>query len=180
MTMQNIGYMPSDDALRQLDVYWPEQSSRSTPGPLICFVHGGAWRSSVTPSLTPAQALIDSVKGIILSEGIYDIDTLLASFPSYRDWFIQPTFGPSESYAKFSVLGYPLRSPSNIYWLLLHSKGDTLVDLPQTEAMHNYLLHIYPERVSINTDDLTDEHNAILRTDIYVKIVSNFIAKFIL
>lgn len=135
--------------------------------------------SPITPGLTPSQALIDSVRGVILSEGIYDIDTLLTSFPTYRDWFIQPTFGPSESYAEFSVLGYPLRSPSNISWLLLHSQGDSLVDVPQTEAMHKHLLDIYPQGISINTNDLTDEHNAILHTDSYVKIVSNFIAKFI-
>ena len=135
--------------------------------------------SSVTPSLTPSQEVLDSVKGLILSEGIYDIDALLATFPTYRDWFIQATFGPSDSYAKYSVLGYTLRSPSSTSWLLLHSSGDTLVDIGQTDAMHKHLQELYPQGIFINTSDLKEEHNSIFRTDIYVKIVSDFIAKFV-
>ncbi|KDR81524.1 hypothetical protein GALMADRAFT_239528 [Galerina marginata CBS 339.88] len=264
--MENIGYSESDDPQRQFDIYWPQPSIAQAP--LVCFIHGGAWRAEdkrdhaqlarslviatacpvavpnyrltpsenadpqfhhpmhaedvlqflvfvrkwhhescpfdpdrlillghscsahmlssiflnsdgVSPSLTPAQDLLASVKAIVVSEGIYDLDSLITRFPGYRDWFVQSAFGPSESYPQFSVLRYPLRPSSAISWLLLHSRGDSLVDIPQTEAMHTHLMEIHPQGVSINIDELTDEHNDILRTDLYVKIVKEFTAKFI-
>jgi hypothetical protein len=133
---------------------------------------------SVTPTLTPQPALLSAVKGIIMSEGIYDLDSLLLRFPTYRDWFVEPAFGPSQSYAPFSVLNYPLRH-SHISWLILHSRGDSLVDLPQSTSMHTHLSQLDPACSFINIDDLVGEHNDILRSPVYVDLVKDFSAKFL-
>ncbi len=132
--------------------------------------------NSDEPLLESPPHLLSAVKGVITSEGIFDIDDLLRSFPNYRDWFIEPTFGPFESYNKFSVVGLPLRQHSlSLRWLLLHSKGDTLVDVGQTMAMYKYLTKLDSIHVELDMDSLVDEHNDILRTDGYVEIIKKFV-----
>lgn len=128
------------------------------------------------PLLQPPPHVLCAVKAVITSEGIYDIDNLLKRFPTYRDWFIEPTFGPLDSYNKFSVLNFPPRQHSSpIRWLLLHSKGDTLVDMGQTIAMHEYLARSEIIHAEIDTCSLIDEHNDVLQTDVYAEIIKNFI-----
>jgi hypothetical protein len=120
------------------------------------------------------------VQGIVVSEGIYDIDLLLSSFPRYKEWFIAPTFGSRASYAKFSTSTFPLWN-TDIRWLVVHSKGDTLVNLPQSEIMYKHLYNLHDSnrmsgcaRVSKN-EELDEGHNEILRGDEYVRIVSTFV-----
>ena len=112
-----------------------------------------------------------------MSEGIYDLDLLITSFPKSREGFIQRAFGIAESYSQFSVLTYPTRPSSAISWLLLHSKQDTLVDQIQSDAMYDHLFQLYPQNVFRNVDDLTEEHNDVLRGDRYVELISQFIAR---
>jgi hypothetical protein len=134
--------------------------------------------SAITPSLSPSPELLHSVKAIIMSEGIYDLDILITSFPKYREGFIQRAFGIAESYSQFSVLTYSTRPSSAISWLLLHSKRDTFVDQIQTDAMYDHLFQLCPQNVIRNVDDLTEEHNDILRDDHrYVELISQFIAR---
>lgn len=116
-----------------------------------------------------------------MSEGIYDLESLLLRFPAYRDWFIEPAFGPHQSYAPFSVLNYPLRHSQSgaISWLILHSRGDSLVDLPQSTSMHTHLTKLDPGHSFINIDDLDGEHNDIFRSPVYVDLVKDFSAKFL-
>jgi acetyl esterase/lipase len=137
--------------------------------------------SAITPSLSPSPELLHSVKAIIMSEGIYDLDILITSFPKYREGFIQRAFGIAESYSQFSVLTYPTRpSSANIFWLLLHSKRDTFVDQIQTDSMYDHLFQLCPQNVFRNVDDLTEEHNDILRDDRpYVELISQFIARIL-
>lgn len=126
----------------------------------------------------PTLDVLHAVKGAVLSEGIYDLDILLARFPAYRQWFIEPAFGPPDpDYARFSSLTYSLRDEAQISWLLLHSKGDTLVDMAQTEHMHAHLAALDPQRVSLNVDDLVEEHNDTLRSKGYVQLVRQFAQK---
>ncbi|KAG6903204.1 hypothetical protein C0995_002747 [Termitomyces sp. Mi166 len=136
--------------------------------------------SSISPSLFPPPHLFQAVKAIIMSEGIYDLDLLLSSFPTYLAWFIRPTFGQYDSYAAYSTTTLPLID-THIKWLIIHSKGDTLVDLPQSEAMYQHLCNLYgdhaPTRVQRNTDQLDTEHNDILRGLDYVDIIKDFILK---
>ncbi|KAF8078038.1 Alpha/Beta hydrolase protein [Lyophyllum atratum] len=134
--------------------------------------------SSITPTLTPPSSLVQAVQKIVMSEGIYDLDLLLTSFPQYRDWFVGPTFGRRESYAPFSTTAFPLID-THIKWLIVHSKGDTLVNLSQSEAIYRHLCEIHggdaSTRVYRNTDQLVDEHNDILLGFEFVAIVKDFI-----
>ncbi|KAG6818192.1 hypothetical protein H0H87_000097 [Tephrocybe sp. NHM501043] len=136
--------------------------------------------SSVTPSLTPDPSIRQAAKGIVMSEGIYDIDLLIKSFPTYLDWFIRPTFGHLPSYATFSTTTFPLID-THIKWLVIHSKGDTLVDLQQSEVIYQHLCSLYgndaASRVFRSTDRLTGDHNDIFhgqQAQEYVDIVKDF------
>ncbi|KAF9453226.1 alpha/beta-hydrolase [Macrolepiota fuliginosa MF-IS2] len=135
--------------------------------------------SMVTASLTPSRSLLDAVKGVVMSEGIYDLDLLNLHFPDYLGWFIAPAFGTLESYSPFAVTSYALRRRT-LSWLLIHSQGDTLVDFSQSEKMLNHLKSEYgtsaDERICYNTA-LTQGHDDILVTDEFVKIVGHFIEK---
>jgi len=132
--------------------------------------------STITPSLSPSPELLHAVKTIIMSEGIYDLDMLITSFPKYEG-FIQRAFGIAESYPQFSVLTYPTRPSSAISWFLLHSKQDTFVDQIQLDAMYDHLFQLCPQNVFRNVDDLSEEHNDILRGDRYIELISQFIAR---
>jgi hypothetical protein len=133
--------------------------------------------SSISPILSPPLSLLTAIQAIIVSEGIYDIDLLLSRFPSYRKWFIEPAFRPLQSYVDFSTTTLPLRT-SHIRWLLIHSKGDTLVDQQQSEAMYLHLCKLYSSAQTLiakNLDDLDGEHNDILCRKDFVQIVTDFI-----
>lgn len=137
---------------------------------------------SSEPALVPPVALLRAVQGVVFSEGIYDIDTLLRSFPAYRDWFICDTFGDLPTYDRYSVTKMTHREEANhIYWFIVHSKGDTLVDSLQSQAMYDHLQFIHERdlrgasRVLKSWDDLEEEHNAIFQSVKYFKIVENFI-----
>ena len=117
-----------------------------------------------------------------MSEGIYDLDLLLSSFPGYLDFFVEATFGRRESYTEFSITTSPLRtSKPQMRWLVIHSKGDTLVDGLQSDAMYRHLCQLHASQpkklVFQNVDQLYEEHNALLRGELYVNIVGNFIVE---
>ncbi|KZT26284.1 alpha/beta-hydrolase [Neolentinus lepideus HHB14362 ss-1] len=139
--------------------------------------------SGIIPSLTPSPALSSAVRGIGMSEGIYDLNRLLESFPGYREWFIENAFGKKDDYSPFSSTTLPLREGSlHTNWLVIHSKGDTLVDELQARLIYEHLCRLYRGKgmsaemhVAKNWDDLDEEHNVLLRGDKYVQIVSDFI-----
>jgi hypothetical protein len=134
--------------------------------------------SATSPSLTPSLHLLEAIQGVILSEGIYDIDLLLENFPDYREWFIASVFGSRDAYAPYSVTSYSLRRDT-ANWLLIQSKGDTLIDMAQCQAMHRHLCMNYGERspakVTVETDRLDGGHNDILHTETFVDITTEFI-----
>ncbi|KAH0827076.1 Alpha/Beta hydrolase protein [Lanmaoa asiatica] len=123
----------------------------------------------------PSDELVQSTAAIIVSEGIYDIDLLLSSFPGYRSWFIENTFGGKETFESVSALKatIDLRG-QHIHWFIIHSKGDTLVDKRQSEGMYDFL----SEKlclVSKSFDDLEDEHNNILNNPKYIEMIGSYI-----
>lgn len=136
--------------------------------------------SKVTPSLGPSATLLEAVKAIVMSEGIYDIPLLLSSFPAYLGWFIANTFGQHDSYDQFSTTHLPLRS-SDIRWYIIHSKDDTLVDEIQSQKMYDRLHTLLgskaAEGVSKNMDQITGDHNAIFKGDAYVRTVGDYITR---
>lgn len=134
--------------------------------------------TAITPSLTPSDNLLKTVQAIIMSEGIYDLELLLARFPAYRSWFIADAFGDLPSYAKFSMTEYPFLNAA-ARWLVIHSKGDTLVDVAQSHAMAQHLRQLKKaraEEIQTSLDHLERGHGDILNGDNkFVEIVSNFI-----
>ena len=139
--------------------------------------------NSVEPVLVPSAALLRAVRGVVFSEGIYDIDSLLMSFPAYRDWFIRETFGSLPTYDRYSTTKLALRDGAkHIRWMILHSKGDTLVDIVQSQAIYDHLQSLYNEglqggdQIVKNWDDLEDDHNAILQSGKYIQIVGDFVS----
>ncbi|KAF7969032.1 hypothetical protein HWV62_28654 [Athelia sp. TMB] len=131
-----------------------------------------------SPGIAPAEEVLRAVRGAALSEGIFDLDALLARFPAYRDWFVAPAFPPG-ALAPFAATAHPLRPASEgTRWLLLHSAGDTLIDAAQGEGMYAHLCAIAPGRVDRDFASLTREHDEILRGDeVYVELVADFVAK---
>lgn len=126
-------------------------------------------------ALCPPLELLKNTKAIITSEGIYDIDLLLSSFPTYRAWFIEAAFGRRSAYEDVSVTKMtPRVECHHLQWLIVHSKGDTLVDEAQSEAMYQHLLH-NAVHVTRNFEELMEEHNAILAGGEFVKIVGQYI-----
>ncbi|KAG0705921.1 alpha/beta-hydrolase [Suillus ampliporus] len=126
-------------------------------------------------SLRPPAELLESTKAIITSEGIYDIDLLLSTFPTYRAWFIEAAFGRRSTYEEASVTKMiPRVEYRHLQWLIVHSKGDTLVDEAQSEAMYQHLLHNIPH-VTRNFGELKEEHDAILTGEEFVQLVGRYI-----
>ncbi|KAI6096017.1 Alpha/Beta hydrolase protein [Pisolithus sp. B1] len=125
--------------------------------------------------LCPSDTLLERTKALVLSEGIYDLDLLISSFPTCRSWFIEDAFGERDSYADVSVNKAPTRHHSgHIKWLIIHSKGDTLVDEEQSQAMYNHLKD-QSAQVDKSFDELFEDHNEILRCDQYVDMLRRFI-----
>jgi acetyl esterase/lipase len=137
---------------------------------------------SSEPSLAPSAALLRAVRGVVLSEGIYDMDNLLKSFPTYRDWFIVHTFGNLPAYDQYLATRMPLREGANhISWIIVHSKGDTLIDMRQSQAMYEHLRCLHegdrPEagHVLTNCEDLEEGHDGIFQSENFIRIVGDFV-----
>ncbi|RDX56626.1 alpha/beta-hydrolase [Lentinus brumalis] len=128
------------------------------------------------PELEPTPQLLAATQAVIVSEGIYDVDALLRSFPDYKQWFIANAFGDRAAYPDVNVASYPLRpGTEHIHWLVLHSKADVLVDQLQSETFFAHLLSL-KANVSKNFDDLNENHNDLLHSDVYAQIVADFTA----
>ena len=137
---------------------------------------------SSEPALVPSPKLLLAIRGVIFSEGIYSIDALLQSFPNYRDWFIADAFGDLSNYKQHSVSSMPLREgASHIHWIIVHSRGDALVDACQSQGMYEHLRSLYAGkggesgRVLKSWDDLEDGHDAVLQSGKFIQMVGDFI-----
>jgi acetyl esterase/lipase len=84
--------------------------------------------------------------GYVGLEGIYDIPNLAKRWPTYPSWFLLKAFGDAEKWPAASPTLQPLASKAP--WLLVHSKADELVDLPQTL---DYAAHLRKEGVKVET-----------------------------
>ena len=95
--------------------------------------------------LRPEESILRAVRGIALASGIYDLNKLIASFNDYDQGFIKNAF--REPYEFWNTTRYPLHAAAQpIRWLVIHSTGDTLVDLPQSECIYEHLKRLYAER----------------------------------
>ncbi|CCM06224.1 uncharacterized protein FIBRA_08470 [Fibroporia radiculosa] len=141
-----------------------------------------------TPAaLSPSPALLASTRALVLSEGLYDFDTLLRAFPAYKSWFIAPTFGRLRSYTPWNTASYrPRPGGAHLRWLVLHSRGDTLVHPEQSALIWRHLKELYAEpqdgdergtarMVCRDWDTLTEEHNDTLAGEVYPRLVADFV-----
>jgi hypothetical protein len=141
--------------------------------------------TSITPSLNTPPRLLDAIKGVVMSEGIFDPDQLVSCFPQYREWFVANAFGGISKYSDFSVFNYPSREHiDSTRWLIIHSKGDSLINVSQSQAMYQHISRLYlkqglpvEKHVHLNTTGLQAEHDDIFREDKYTEMVSSFILR---
>ena len=136
--------------------------------------------SHITPSLTPSSSLLSSVRSITCSEGIYDLDLLIKSFPGYLEWFILAAFGEHKTYEPYSVTAYNLReNSSHIRWLIVQSPGDKLIDTAQAAAFRDHLLKLQQQHSGIyfEYDDttLTGDHHEIPRSEEFYQMIVRFV-----
>ena len=139
--------------------------------------------TSITPSLNTPARLLDAIKGVVMSEGIFDPDQLVSCFPQYRERFVANAFGGIAKFSEFSVLNYSSREHmDSTRWLIVHSEGDSLIDVGQSQAMYEHISRLYlkqnlpvDKHVYINTDGLRAEHDDIFKEDKYIEMVSSFI-----
>ncbi|KAI0636838.1 alpha/beta-hydrolase [Trametes polyzona] len=187
----------AQDVLRALHFLstWPgpdDDSPQPPPAELYLLGHSCAahilasiFLASPYPDLTPSPRLLSITRAILLSEGIYDIDALLRSFPNYKAWFIAPAFGAHDAYPAVNVASYPLRTGAeHIRWLIIHSKGDVLVDRLQSETMHAHLSALARDLppgphafVAKNFDEFEENHDELLKGTVYPRIIADFVAQ---
>jgi hypothetical protein len=118
-----------------------------------------------------------------MSEGLHDLELLIASFPRYKEWFLANAFGQRGSFAEFSTTRFPLRgSDVRVKWLVIHSPGDTLVDILQSQLIYKHLCQLHKDagmeverQVTANMEELTEDHNDILRGEAFVRIVAEYV-----
>lgn len=140
------------------------------------------------PGAGPTQPLPEpvwsTIKTATIAEGIYDLDLLLVMFPDYRD-FVEGAFGqregqPGPSLTKFSVTQFVLPENSMVRWFVVHSTGDTWIDVNQAEAMISHLeashkaptTHVFQDISTLNAD-----HDGVLQTREFVRLVADFVKK---
>lgn len=122
-------------------IYWLRASAkRYGYDPKRVFVVGHSAGGHIAGMLaTDAKMLaLSRPAGFVGLEGIYDVPALADRWPTYPGWFLNGAFGsnrslwPSASPTRRKVLS---RAP----WLLVHSKGDELVDMGQTDGFAAHL-----------------------------------------
>lgn len=128
------------------------------------------------------QGLHNLIRGVIVIEGIYDLDLLLSDFPDYRD-FIDGAFpaaiGDKEEnkFSQFSVNHYARRSGAITPWLVLHSPNDTLVNMIQAQVMHDHLMKEYSEvdtkssLIHHDFETLTGDHDDLLESPELIRLI---------
>ncbi|KZO95795.1 alpha/beta-hydrolase [Calocera viscosa TUFC12733] len=133
---------------------------------------------------TPAP-ILKAARGVLLSEGIYNITRLLENFPSYID-FIEPAFGRSTSgesdskYSIFSANHYDLREGAeHIVWWVVHSVNDDLVDMDQPELMFDSLEVLTEDEgeglVRKDWDTLSADHYKVVDEPRFSEIVGELL-----
>ncbi|KAF8522176.1 alpha/beta-hydrolase [Hysterangium stoloniferum] len=130
-------------------------------------------------ALKPSPALLSAVQGIACASGIYDLDLLLAKFPSYA--FIPDAF--TQPFVRWKTASYSLHHAAYPWrWNVIHSPGDTLVDFDQSDLMYDHLRKLYVQqdwdvrRISKDYTSITTEHHYV-REEIFAIVVVDWVKK---
>lgn len=122
--------------------------------------------------------IYDKIKGVIGIEGIYDINFMCDTWPTYAEWFVNDQFSTDISVWK---LGSPIShnpkesNPDQVIppYLLFHSANDELLDVEQTNRYKRHLENI--TSVKLYLESLKGNHDGVLKEDAFYDIVSDFI-----
>lgn len=115
--------------------------------------------------IKPSETLLQAVQGIGIASGIYDLDALLAKFPSY-DFIAQAFTSPYGPWNTTTYSLYPTMRRTR--WHVIHSRGDSLVDLGQSDAMYAHLRKLYTEKDSLNQNLITKDYDTLTTEHDYV------------
>lgn len=104
------------------------------PSEIVAIGHSAGAHILATIATDPKLFALAQPAGFVGLEGIYDVPQLAKRWPKYPDWFLKKAFGPDPK-------GWPTlgKLATKAPWLLVHSKGDELVDMGQTDAFAAHL-----------------------------------------
>ncbi|KAG8878317.1 Kynurenine formamidase [Tulasnella sp. 331] len=124
----------------------------------------------------PSAELLSSVKGVIVTEGIYDVDLLLRTNPDYIS-FIHGAFGPATNYEHVSVSRFGAQvGGEHIHWLIVQSAGDELISQDQADAMWEGLRRAEQD-VEMDNTSVTENHFELLWTQGFYSIVDKMVSR---
>ena len=104
--------------------------------------HSAGAHIAATISTTPALRVLAQPAGFVGMEGIYDLPALAKRWPSYPSWFLNKAFGADQgTWAAASPTRAATVSPKP--WLVVHSKGDELVDVGQADGFVAFLRRMH-------------------------------------
>lgn len=131
------------DALAWL--YSHAQKFQFNPEKIFLVGHSAGGHIAATIATDPKLTEKSHVTGFVGLEGIYDIPNLAKRWPTYPNWFLNRAFGTDQT--KWAAAS-PTRSKvvGKTPWLLVHSKGDELVDMGQ---MDGFAAHLEKAGVSV-------------------------------
>ena len=140
--------------------------------PIVVVGHSAGAHLAATLVLDRSLGAASAIRGIVTTEGIFDVPRLASVFSSYVSWFLEPAFGPDRKrWHDASPRHRPLvGSPP---WLLVHSRADTLVDTAQSTDMYDALRRAGVQATlelleGLEHDDVTaklgDERSSLVRT----------------
>lgn len=123
-------------------------------------------------SFVVPNSIRESIKGVICTEGIYDLVSLLEEYPTY-DYFVHQAFGTDITiYKEESPSNWELYSKSSDVALvippilILHSKGDLLISMRQPEEFVKHLTNLVGSReevLKIDYESLTVDHEDVYK-----------------
>ncbi|CAO3567695.1 unnamed protein product [Mortierella alpina] len=129
----------------------------------------------------PEGSLHKAIRGVVGVEGIYNVDKLLKTWPSYRDFVIQGFGLDPAALIQGSPDGQPWPANANDAlprYAVIHSNQDELVDPAQANDYHAYLQSIagtlQRDWVAIEFGDW-GSHDDMLQTTQFTKTITKYI-----
>ncbi|KAJ3349877.1 Kynurenine formamidase [Kappamyces sp. JEL0680] len=119
--------------------------------------------------------LVQQVRHLVGIEGIYDLETLTASFPTYPAWFLDHVFPVREDWPSVSLCRDPLQQthvPHTIVW----SRDDELIDERQGLEFKQTL-----ERLGVAVEydtSIPGTHDLMVRHPAMLNLLERVVAQY--
>ncbi|KAG0316573.1 Kynurenine formamidase [Dissophora globulifera] len=121
-----------------------------------------------------------AIRGVVGVEGIYHVDRLLKTWPSYRDFIVQAFGEDPEGLVGGSPDGQPIPNGSAFVlpqYAVIQSNEDGLVDSDQASDYYLYLQSVagaYKHRVALEFGDWGN-HDDMLQTPQFTSTITKYI-----